>query len=195
MVPHERNPSAVSLAIVGATGAVGVESLRCLERRRFPLSRLRLFASARSAGKTLDFSGAPLTVEELTPASFAGIDIALFSAGSATAKHFAPIAVRAGAVVVDNSSAFRMDPTVPLVVPEINDAAIAEHRGIIANPNCVAIIAMTPLWPIHRRNRIRRIILSSYQAASGAGAAAMAELEQSTRAYLDGRPYQHSVLR
>jgi aspartate-semialdehyde dehydrogenase len=199
MVPHEPLNSAVpvrpSVAVVGATGAVGVELLRCLERRRFPLSQLRLFASSRSAGKTLDFNGVPLPVEELTEASFAGTDIALFSAGSATSKHFAPIAVREGAVVVDNSSAFRMDPTVPLVVPEINAAAIALHRGIIANPNCVAIIAMTPLWPIHRRNRIRRIILSSYQAASGAGAAAMAELEQSTRAYLDGRPYQHSVLR
>src|ERR1700688_2610407 len=134
MVPHEPSPSRVSVAVVGATGAVGVELLRCLERRRFPLSRLRLFASARSAGKTLDFDGAQLPVEELTPASFAGTDIALFSAGSATSKHFAPIAVRAGAVVIDNSSAFRMDPAVPLVVPEINAAAIAGHRGIIANP-------------------------------------------------------------
>jgi aspartate-semialdehyde dehydrogenase len=185
----------VSVAIVGATGAVGVELLRCLEQRRFPVSRLRLFASARSAGKTLQFNGQTLTVEELTEESFAGTDIALFSAGSATSKRFAPIAVRQGAVVVDNSSAFRMDPEVPLVVPEINPGEIAEHRGIIANPNCVAIIAMTPLWPIHRRNRIKRIILASYQAASGAGAAAMAELEASTRAYLEGRPYQNTVLR
>jgi aspartate-semialdehyde dehydrogenase len=195
MVPHEPIPSRVSVAVVGATGAVGVELLRCLERRRFPLSRLRLFASARSAGKMLEFDGETLPVEELTETSLAGTDIALFSAGSGTAKRFAPIAVRAGAVVVDNSSAFRMDPSVPLVIPEINPEQIAEHRGIIANPNCVAIIAMTPLWPIHRRNRIKRIILSSYQAASGAGAAAMAELVESTRAYLDGRPYQNTVLR
>src|SRR5271163_3377421 len=152
MVPHEPLNSAAarpaSVAIVGATGAVGIELMRCLERRRFPLSRLRLFASARSAGKTLDFAGAKLQVEELpaddvSGASFAGTDIALFSAGSATSQRFAPLAVRAGAVVVDNSSAFRMDPTVPLVVPEINAQEIARHKGIIANPNCTAIISAT----------------------------------------------------
>jgi aspartate-semialdehyde dehydrogenase len=182
------------VAIVGATGAVGVEMIGCLERRRFPLSELRLLASARSAGKTLEFRGQPLTVRELTEASFAGVNLALFSAGSAISKRFAPIAARAGAIVIDNSSAFRMDPTVPLVVPEINPEAVRQHQGIIANPNCSTIISITPLWPIHRRNRIRRMIVSTYQAASGAGAAAMEELRESTRAYLEGRPYQNTVL-
>ena len=182
------------VAIVGATGAVGVELLGCLERRNFPLSELRLFASARSAGKTLQFRGKPVPVQELTEAGLDGVNIGLFSAGSSTSKKFAPIAVRQGAVVVDNSSAFRMEREVPLVVPEINPQAIREHRGIIANPNCAAIISITPLWPIHRHNRIRRLILSTYQAASGAGAAAMEELRESTRAYLDGREYRNTVL-
>jgi aspartate-semialdehyde dehydrogenase len=186
------NPPVV--AIVGATGAVGVEMIGCLERRRFPLSELRLLASARSAGKQLDFRGERLTVRELTEDSLAGVDLALFSAGSAVAKKFAPLAVRAGAIVIDNSSAFRMRPEVPLVVPEINPRAAREHRGIIANPNCTAIISITPLWPIHRTNRIVRLIISSYQAASGAGAAAMEELRESTRAYLDGRAFEPRVL-
>src|SRR5262245_1516827 len=160
------------VAIVGATGAVGVELVRCLERRRFPVSQLRLLASARSAGKTIDFRGAPVVVEELTESSFAGVDVALFSAGSATSKQFAPIAVRAGAVVVDNSSAFRMGEGVPLVIPEINPEALRGHHGIIANPNCAAMIAGMAVWPIHRRNRIARLIIATYQAASGAGAAA-----------------------
>jgi len=182
------------VAIVGATGAVGVELLRCLEQRRFPLAELRLFASSRSAGKTLEFRGRPLTVRELGEDSFAGVDLALFSAGGATSRRFAPLAVRAGATVIDNSSAFRMDPQVPLVVPEINPEAIRGHRGIIANPNCCAIISITPLWPVHRANRITRLLLATYQAASGAGAAAMHELRESTRAYLDGRSYDNTVL-
>jgi aspartate-semialdehyde dehydrogenase len=182
------------VAIVGATGAVGVEMIGCLERRKFPLAELRLLASARSAGKTLRFRGEPLIVRELTAASFAGVDVALFSAGSAISREFAPLAVRAGAVVIDNSSAFRMDPNVPLVVPEINAQAAREHRGIIANPNCTAIISVVPLWPIHRTNRIVRLLISSYQAASGAGAAAMEELRESTRAYLEGRSYAPRVL-
>ncbi len=183
-----------TVAIVGATGAVGVELLHCLEQRKFPLKELKLFASARSAGKTMAFRGQSLSVQELTESSFAGVDIGLFSAGSGTTKRFAQAAVKAGAVIVDNSSAFRMDPEVPLVVPEINGDAIFEHRGIIANPNCSAIISITPLWPIHRRNRIKRLIISTYQAASGAGAAAMEELRESTRAYLDGKPYEPKVL-
>ena len=158
------------------------------------MSELRLFASARSAGKTLSFRGQALAVRELNEHSFNGVDVALFSAGAGTSKRFAPIAVRAGATVVDNSSAFRMDPTVPLVVPEINPQTLRTHQGIVANPNCCAIIAITPLWPIHRTNRIRRLMLATYQAASGAGAAAMEELLESTRAYLDGRAYQHKVL-
>jgi aspartate-semialdehyde dehydrogenase len=182
------------VAIVGATGAVGVELIRCLEQRRFPLSELKLFASARSAGKKLPFRGGELPVDELTERSFTNVDIALFSAGSGTSKRFGPIAVRAGAIVVDNSSAFRMDAGVPLVVPEINSEAIATHKGIIANPNCSAIISITPLWPIHRRNRIKRLIISTYQAASGAGAAAMEELRESTRAYLEGRKFEPKVL-
>ncbi len=182
------------VAIVGATGAVGVELLQCLEQRKFPLKELRLLASARSAGKTMKFRGKELRVQELTEDSFAGVDIGLFSAGSGTSKKFAPAAVKAGTVIVDNSSAFRMDAGVPLVVPEINGDAIATHKGIIANPNCSAIISITPLWPVHQKNRIGRMIISTYQAASGAGAAAMEELRESTRAYLDGRKFEHKVL-
>jgi aspartate-semialdehyde dehydrogenase len=186
--------SAPVVAVVGATGAVGVELMQCLEQRRFPLSNLRLFASARSAGKTLPFKGKPVTVEELTEDSFRGVDIGLFSAGGAQSKRFAPAAVRHGTVVVDNSSAFRMDPDVPLVVPEINPEALRQHKGIIANPNCSTIISITPLWPIHKINRIQRMIVATYQAASGAGAAAMEELRESTRAYLEGREYKNTVL-
>jgi aspartate-semialdehyde dehydrogenase len=183
-----------AVAIVGATGAVGVELLRVLEKRRFPLSGLRLLASPRSAGRSLPFGGVPFAVEALGPGSFAGIDVALFSAGSVVSKEFAPRAVAAGAIVVDNASAYRMDPDVPLVVPEINGAALRGHRGIIANPNCVAIVAGMALWPIHRRNPIRRLIVSTYQSASGAGAAAMDELTQSTASYLAGRPHAPRVL-
>jgi aspartate-semialdehyde dehydrogenase len=186
--------SGIVVAVVGASGAVGVELVRCLEERSFPVSELRLFASARSAGKTLAFRGHTLRIAELTEQSFRGVDLALFSAGSATSKRYAPLAARQGTLVIDNSSAFRMDPAVPLVIPEINAAAARNHRGIIANPNCAAIISITPLWPIHRENPIRRLILSTYQAASGAGAAAMRELRESTRAYLDDEPYAHKVL-
>ena len=182
------------VAIVGATGAVGVELKQCLEQRKFPLDELRLFASARSAGKTMKFRGKELPVQELTEGSFAGVDIGLFSAGSGISKRFAPAAVKAGTVVVDNSSAFRMDAGVPLVVPEINGDAIFTHKGVIANPNCSAIISITPLWPVHRQNRIKRMVISTYQAASGAGAAAMEELRESTRAYLEGRKFEHKVL-
>ena len=182
------------VAVVGATGAVGVELIRCLEQRKFPLKELRLFASARSAGRTLEFRGRPLPVQELTEKSFDGVQIGLFSAGSSTTKKFAKAAVGAGTVIVDNSSAFRMDPEVPLVVPEINPQEIGKHKGIIANPNCSAIISITPLWPIHKKNRIKRMIISTYQAASGAGAAAMEELRESTRAYLDGRKFEPKVL-
>lgn len=182
------------VAVVGATGAVGVELIRCLEQRDFPLSELKLFSSARSAGKRIAFRGETLTVRELDGGGIAGTDIALFSAGSAASKAFAPIAAANGAVIVDNSSAFRMDDAVPLVVPEINAEAVHAHRGIVANPNCAAIISITPLWPIHRRNRIERMILSTYQAASGAGAAAMAELEAATRAHLAGEPFTPQAL-
>jgi aspartate-semialdehyde dehydrogenase len=189
-------PSAPSfvVAVVGATGAVGVEMARCLEERNFPVRELRLLASQRSVGKTQRFRGQDVAVTELTEASFAGVDIALFSAGGSISKRFAPIAVRAGAIVIDNSSAFRMNEEVPLVVPEINAGAIGRHQGIIANPNCSAIISILPLWPIHHRNPIQRLQLATYQAASGAGAAAMEELRESTRAHLEGREYPHKVL-
>jgi aspartate-semialdehyde dehydrogenase len=182
------------VAIAGVTGAVGAQFIATLEKRRFPVGNLRALASARSAGKTLEFRGQKIVVEELTERSFDGVDIALFSAGSGVSRRFSPIAVKAGAVVIDNSSAFRMDPNVPLVIPEINAGRIREHRGIIAVPNCSAITALVPLWPIHRQNRIKRLILSTYQAASGAGAAAMEELLESTRASLAGQSYQPKVL-
>ncbi len=164
------------VAIAGVTGAVGAEFIATMNRRNFPVRKLKALASARSAGKTVDFRGERVVIEELTEKSFEGVDIALFSAGSGTSKKFSPAAVRAGAVVIDNSSAFRMDPNVPLVIPEINAGRIREHKGIIAVPNCSAITALVPLWPIHQANRIKRVILSTYQAASGGGAAVMQEL-------------------
>jgi aspartate-semialdehyde dehydrogenase len=182
------------VAIVGATGAVGVEFLRCLEQRRFPMSTLHLLASARSKGKKMAYDGRDIEVEELTENSFADVDIAFFSAGGSISKKFGPLAAKAGAVVIDNSSAFRMDPAVPLVIPEINPKAMCVHQGIIANPNCSTIIGIVPLWPIHQVNPIRRLIAATYQAASGAGAAAMEELTESTRAHLENRPYQNTVL-
>ncbi len=184
-----------TVAIVGATGAVGREFIGCIESRGLELKGLKLLASARSAGKIAPFRGKDLIVEELTENSFDGVDIALFSAGSSISKQYAPIAVKAGAVVVDNSSAFRADPGVPLVVPEINARRIADHKGIIANPNCSAITTLVPLWPIHQVNPVKRLIVSTYQAASGGGAALMEELEESTRAYLDGRDYAPKVVK
>jgi aspartate-semialdehyde dehydrogenase len=182
------------IAIAGVTGAVGAEFIATMDKRAFRVGKLKALASARSVGKTIDFRGERITIEELDETSFEGVDIALFSAGAGIARTFAPIAVKAGAVVVDNSSAFRMDPNVPLVIPEINADRIGDHKGIIAVPNCSAITALVPLWPIHRVNRIKRVILSTYQAASGAGAAAMQELVDSTRACLDGQTYQPKVL-
>lgn len=181
------------VAIAGVTGAVGAEFIATMDRRGFRVGRLKALASARSAGKTIGFRGQTIIVEELTENSFDGVDIALFSAGGGIARKFAPAAVRAGAVVIDNSSAFRMDPNVPLVIPEINAGRIRDHRGIIAVPNCSAITALVPLWPIHQRNRIKRVIISTYQAASGAGAAAMEELVESTRASLNNEAYQPKV--
>jgi aspartate-semialdehyde dehydrogenase len=187
-------PTPPTVAIGGATGAVGLEFIDCLEKRNFPVKQLKLLASKRSAGKTMKFRGKDITVEELTESSFKDVDIALFSAGGSISRKFGPIAVQAGAIVVDNSSAFRMDPTVPLVIPEINPEAVKQHKGIIANPNCSTIIAITPLWPIHKVNPIQRLIAATYQAASGAGAAAMQELIDSTKAQLEGREFQQKVL-
>ena len=186
-----------NLAIAGVTGAVGQEFLRILEERDFPFDSLKMLASIRSAGKKIGFKGKTYIVEELTKKSFAGIDIALFSAGASRSKEFAPPAVEAGAVVVDNSSAYRMDPEVPLVVPEINPQKIAENKGIIANPNCSTIIGIVPVWPLHKANPVKRMVVSTYQAASGAGQSAMIELEEQTREILAGKeptckvfPYQ-----
>jgi aspartate-semialdehyde dehydrogenase len=182
------------VAIVGVTGAVGAEFIATMDKRGFRVGKLKALASARSAGKTIDFRGQKVVIEELNERSFDGVDIALFSAGGGISRKFAPIAVKAGAVVIDNSSAFRMDPNVPLVIPEINAGRIRDHKGIIANPNCAAITALVPLWPIHRNNRIKRLIISTYQAASGAGAAAMEELVESTRANLNGQVYTPKVM-
>lgn len=186
--------AAPTVAVVGATGAVGTEMLRVLEARGFPVGELRLLASSRSAGSTMGFRGQDVAVAELSEAAFRGVDIALFSAGGERSRRFAPAAVAAGAVVIDNSSAFRMDPAVPLVVPEINAGALARHGGIIANPNCAAIIAGLPLWALHQANPIRRVVITTYQAASGAGAAAMQELLDATRAQLDGRDFTPTVM-
>lgn len=181
------------VAVVGATGAVGVEMLNVLERRRFPVSSLALLASPRSAGKRLRFHGDEVPVEPLSERSFEKVDLALFSAGSSISKEHCPRAAAAGAVVVDNSSAFRMDPAVPLVVPEVNAAAAAGRRGIIANPNCTTIVTLLAVAPIHRAARVTRFTAASYQAASGAGAKAMQELETQLRAFAAGCPLEASV--
>lgn len=178
----------VNVAVVGATGAVGEEFLRVLAERNFPIKNLRLLASARSAGKKVTFKGTEYTIEELTKDSFKDIQIALFSAGGSISKEYAPAAVAAGAVVVDNSSAFRMKDGVPLVVPEVNPEAIQKHNGVIANPNCSTIIMNVPVWPLHKANPVRRIIVSTYQAVSGAGAWGLYELEQQQKAFAAGEP-------
>ena len=179
---------AKSLAVAGVTGAVGQEFLQVLAERNFPFSKIKMLASERSVGKTVEFKGRKYTVEELTKDSFTDVDIALFSAGGSRSKEFAPAAVAAGAVVVDNSSAFRMDPQTPLVVPEVNPEDVKQHKGIIANPNCSTIIMVVPIWPIHKVNPIKRIVVSTYQAASGAGAKAMQELLDQARDVLAGKP-------
>jgi aspartate-semialdehyde dehydrogenase len=181
-----RKKSKYNLAVMGATGAVGEEMIKILEDRKFPVGELRLLASARSVGKKYNFKGKTVAVEELTDDSFKDIDIVLASAGGSISKRFAPSAVKAGAVVVDNTSHYRMDPKVPLVVPEINAGDIKKHKGIIANPNCCTIIMLMPLWPIHKAFGIKRIVVSTYQSASGAGAKAMQELEDQAREVLSG---------
>lgn len=181
------------VAIVGATGAVGQEFRAVLAERRFPAKEYRLLASARSAGQVIPWVDGDLRVHELTTHSFAGVDLALFSAGGSVSKEYGPIAAKAGAVVVDNSSAFRMDPTVPLVVPEVNPEAAKAHRGIIANPNCSTIILVLPLWPLHKANPVVRAVVSTYQAVSGAGARAITELETQTRAVLAGGKPQPEI--
>ena len=186
------------VAIVGATGAVGIELLRVMERRDFPVADLRLLASPRSAGKSLEFRGQDFSIAALEQNSFAGIDLAFFSAGAGTAKQFAPIAQRAGAVVIDNSSAFRMDTDVPLIIPEINPEDIRRHRGMIANPNCTTAVALMALHPLHSAFGLRRVFASSYQAVSGSGSRAIEELKQQVEATVGGgqavaRVYPHPI--
>jgi aspartate-semialdehyde dehydrogenase len=183
----------VNVAIVGATGAVGQEFLTVLAERNFPIKNLTLLASARSAGKTIDFAGKSHTVQELTKDSFKDIKIAFFSAGGSISREFAAPAVAAGAVVVDNTSAFRMKQGIPLVVPEVNPEQIHKHNGLIANPNCSTIIMNVPVWPLHKVNRVKRIIVSTYQAVSGAGAQGLHELEQQIKAYAAGSPIERKL--
>ena len=176
-----------NVAIVGATGLVGQEFINILEERSFPMASIQLFASDRSAGKKRSVNGEEIEVKETSPESFSGVDIALFSAGAEISRHFSPIAARSGAVVVDNSSAFRMEPEVPLVVPEVNPEDIRRHKGIIANPNCSTIQMVVALYPLHKVNPIKRIIVSTYQAVSGTGSAAIEELRTQARQVLDGQ--------
>ena len=186
--------SSKSVAVVGVTGAVGQEMLDVLEARDFPLIGIRPLASERSAGKTVQFKGEELPVEVLGQDSFSGIDLALFSAGASISREYAPLAVDSGAVVVDNSSAFRMDPEIPLVVPEVNSGAIAGHQGIIANPNCSTIIMVVALQPIQELSPLTRVVVSTYQAASGAGAKGMDALRRELAGeQLDDSPFPHRL--
>ncbi|MEK6530856.1 MAG: aspartate-semialdehyde dehydrogenase, partial [candidate division NC10 bacterium] len=174
------------VAVVGATGAAGSTTLKILEERKFPVSELRCYASERSAGKTVAFRGDSVRVEKVGPDAFKGVEITFFSAGSAQSKEYAPLAVKAGAVVVDKSSAFRMDPAVPLVVPEINPHAVKGHSGIVASPNCTTVVTVMPLKPLHDAARLRRVIATSYQAVSGAGVRGVEELRRQTLAWARG---------
>ncbi|RST75529.1 aspartate-semialdehyde dehydrogenase [Siminovitchia acidinfaciens] len=182
------------VAIMGATGAVGQQILKTLERRDFPIGKLTLLSSARSAGKQIQFRGETLTVEEAVPESFEGVDIALFSAGGSISQKFAPEAVKRGAIVIDNTSAFRMDPEVPLVVPEVNEAAVKEHKGLIANPNCSTIQMVAALEPIREAFGLNKVIVSTYQAVSGAGAQAIDELNNQTKSILNEEEIKPEIL-
>ena len=179
-----------NVAVAGATGAVGIEMLKTLEKRNFPVANLKLLASARSAGKTLKFKGEDVVIEEMTANSFKGVDIALFSAGGDISKQFRADVVKSGAVMIDNSSAFRMEDDVPLVIPEVNPEDIKNHNGVIANPNCSTIIMLVAVAPLHRAKKLRRLVAATYQATSGAGAKGMEELQIQTRQLLDGQPIE-----
>ena len=179
-------PTGVSVAIVGATGAAGQMTLRVLEQRKFPVRELRCFASERSVGRTVIFRGDAVSVQRVEASAFKGIEIAFCSAGSAQSREIAPVLVRAGATVVDKSNAFRMDPAVPLIVPEINAHAIKTHRGIVASPNCTTIVTVMPLKPLHDASRLRRVVATSYQAVSGAGVNGIEDLRQQTLAWARG---------
>jgi aspartate-semialdehyde dehydrogenase len=184
-----------NVAVVGATGAVGQEMISILQERNFPIGELKALASERSHGKEIEFNGSRFQVYKLDKTSFKDIDIALFSAGASRSREFAPIAVEAGAVVIDNSSAFRMEEDVPLVIPEINPHRIVDYtkRGIIANPNCTTAVAIMALKPIHDIGKIKRVVAASYQAVSGAGAQAMEELRMQTKAIMEGKPFDSSI--
>src|SRR6267143_5794578 len=181
------------VAVVGATGAVGIEMIKTLEKRAFPVGKLTLLASARSAGKKLSFRGQTTPVQELKKDSFSGIDIALFSAGGSISKEFAPFAAKAGCIVIDNSSAFRMDESIPLVIPEINPDDARKHKGIIANPNCTTAITLMALYPLHKAFFVKRIFASSYQAVSGSGAKAIEELKNQVDDIVSGKPVTKEV--
>ena len=181
------------VAVAGATGAVGTEMIRMLEERNFPVRKIKLLASERSVGKRLKFRGEDVPVEQLTKTAFKGVEIALFSAGADRSREFAPAAVADGAVVVDNSSAYRMDDGVPLVVPEINPEMIRTHKGIIANPNCSTIIMVVPIYPLHKAARIKRIVVSTYQAVSGTGQKAIEELKEQVPLVMAGKPVTPKV--
>ena len=183
-----------NIAILGATGAVGQTMIKVLEERNFPINEIKFLASERSAGKEVEYMGVKYKVEAVSEDAFKGIDIALFSAGGERSKKWAPIAVSKGAVVIDNSSAFRMDSDVPLVVPEVNPEDVKWHKGIIANPNCSTIQMVVALYPIHKVKKIKRIIVATYQAVSGAGATAIADLENETKAVMEGRYYYPQAL-
>jgi aspartate-semialdehyde dehydrogenase len=182
------------VAILGATGAVGTELLELLESRSFPLAELKLLASERSVGRNLRFRGENIPIQPVSDRAFENVDIVLASAGGSTSKTWAAVAVKKGAVVIDNSSAFRMNPEVPLVVPEVNPQAAANHQGIIANPNCTTILMTVAVWPLHKVKPVQRIVVSTYQSASGAGARAMAEVKTQTSAILQGQPPIAEVL-
>lgn len=183
-----------NVAVVGATGAVGTQMLAMLEQRDFPVGTIKLLSSARSAGQTIQFNGAPVTVEEATPEIFEGIDIALFSAGGSISKKLAPEAAKRGAIVIDNTSAFRMDPDVPLVVPEVNELDLQDHKGIIANPNCSTIQMVAALEPIRKELGLSKVIVSTYQAVSGAGVQAIDEMKSQSQAILNGEEPEANVL-
>ena len=178
--------SGITMAVVGATGAAGSTTLRILEERKFPIRELRVFASERSVGKTVTFDGDALTIQRIEAAAFKGVDIAICAAGTAQSKEFSPMIAKAGAVVVDKSNAFRMDPAVPLIVPEINGPAVKAHRGIVASPNCTTIVTVMPLKPLHDAARLRRVVATSYQSVSGAGVNGIEDLRQQTLAWARG---------
>ena len=178
----------ITMAVVGATGAAGSTTLRILEERKFPVRELRAFASERSVGKTVVFRSEPIRVQRIEAAAFKGVDIAICAAGTAQSREYSPMIARAGAVVVDKSNAFRMDPAVPLVVPEINGHTVRGHRGIVASPNCTTIVTVMPLKPLHDAGRLRRVVATSFQSVSGAGVSGIDDLRQQTLAWAQGEP-------